>query len=173
MLRCGWVVWPWGGVPSAQPQHTNYWAPRTRKRHQQEHRPQRPTECSDPTQHAEGRPGDCPGPRKGTTTQRNVTLGVPARSPPPPPLCTLGPRHLPEGADEIPPKNLPTYTGLHEVPRGCAMHFPEDKGLQKRVGVGHVALTPLRCFVWALRNPLAGFESAPPPPGPGFHSGNK
>ena len=37
---------------SAQPQHTNYWAPRTRKRHQQEHRPQRPTERSDPTQHA-------------------------------------------------------------------------------------------------------------------------
>ena len=27
----------------------------TRKRHQQEHRPQRPTERSDPTQHAEGR----------------------------------------------------------------------------------------------------------------------
>ena len=47
---------------SAQPQHTNYWAPRTRKRHQQEHRPQRPTESSDPTQHAKGRTGDCPGP---------------------------------------------------------------------------------------------------------------
>ena len=44
---------------SAQPQHTNYWAPRTRKRHQQEHRPQRPTERSDPTQHAKGRTGDC------------------------------------------------------------------------------------------------------------------
>ena len=65
---------------SAQPQHTNYWAPRTRKRHQ-EHRPQRPTESSDPTQHAEGRTGDCPGPRKGTTTRRNVTQGV---APPPP-----------------------------------------------------------------------------------------
>ena len=39
---------------SAQPQHTNYWAPRTRKRHQREHRPQRPTESSDPTQHAKG-----------------------------------------------------------------------------------------------------------------------
>ena len=58
---------------SAQPQHTNYWAPRTRKRHQQEHRPQRPTESSNPTQHAKGRTGDCPGPRKGTTTRRNVT----------------------------------------------------------------------------------------------------
>ena len=60
---------------SAQPQHTNHWALRTRKRHQQEHRPQRPTERSDPTQHAKGRPGDCPGPRKGATTRRNVTQG--------------------------------------------------------------------------------------------------
>ena len=60
---------------SAQPQHTNYWAPRTRKQHQQEHRPQRPTESSDPTQHAKGRTGDCPGPRKGATTRRNVTQG--------------------------------------------------------------------------------------------------
>ena len=59
----------------AQSQHTNYWAPRTRKRHQQEHRPQRPTERSDPTQHAKGRTGDCPGPRKGATTRRHVTQG--------------------------------------------------------------------------------------------------
>ena len=60
---------------SAQPQHTNDWAPRTRKRHQQEHRPQRPTERSDPAQHAKGRTGDCPGPRKGAATRRNVTRG--------------------------------------------------------------------------------------------------
>ena len=60
---------------SAQPQHTNYWAPRTWKQHQQELRPQRPTERSDPTQHAKGRTGDCPGPRKGATTQRTVTQG--------------------------------------------------------------------------------------------------
>ena len=59
----------------AQPQHTNHWAPRTRKRHQQEHRPQRPTERNDPTQHVKGRTGDCPGPRKETTTRRNVTQG--------------------------------------------------------------------------------------------------
>ena len=59
----------------AQPQHTNHWAPRTRKRHQQEHQPQRPTERSDPTQHAKGRTGDRPGPRKGATTGRNVTRG--------------------------------------------------------------------------------------------------
>ena len=60
---------------SAQPRHTNDWAPRTRKRHQREHRPQRPTERSNPTQHAKGRTGDCPGPRKETTTGRNVTRG--------------------------------------------------------------------------------------------------
>ena len=53
----------------AQPQHTNRWAPRTRKQHPQEHRPQRPTERSDPTQHAKGRTGDCPGPRKETATR--------------------------------------------------------------------------------------------------------
>ena len=62
----------------AQPQHTSDWAPRTRKRHQQEHRPQRPTERSDPTQHAKGRTGDCPGPRRGATTRRNVTRGAEA-----------------------------------------------------------------------------------------------
>ena len=64
---------------SAQPQHTKYWAPRTRKRHQQEHRLQRPTERSDPTQHAKGRTGDRPGPRKETTTRRNVTQGAQVR----------------------------------------------------------------------------------------------
>ena len=37
----------------AQPQHTNHWALRTRKQHQQEHQPQRPTESSNSTQHAE------------------------------------------------------------------------------------------------------------------------
>ena len=73
---------------SAQPQHTNYWAPRTRKGHQQEHRPQRPTESSDPTQHAKGRTGDCPGPRKGATTRRNVTRGVSPPGPPNPPSWT-------------------------------------------------------------------------------------
>ena len=59
---------------SAQPRHTNG-APRTRKRHQQKHRPQRPTERSDPTQHSKGRTGDCPGARKETKTRRNVTQG--------------------------------------------------------------------------------------------------
>ena len=89
----------------AQSQHANYWAPRTRKRHQQEHRPQRPTESSNPTQHAKGRTGDRPGPRKGATTRRNVTQGggrgggmssrtlIPAPSGPPPGAhCALCPR---------------------------------------------------------------------------------
>ena len=62
-------------APLTRKRHTNHWAPRTRKRHQQEHQPQRPTESSDPTQHAKGRAGDCPGPRKETTTRRNVTQG--------------------------------------------------------------------------------------------------
>ena len=60
----------------AQPQHTNHWALHTRKRHQQEHRPQRPTERSNPTQYAKGRTGNCSGPRKETTTRRNVTQGA-------------------------------------------------------------------------------------------------
>ena len=59
----------------AQPRHTNPCAPQTRKQHQQEHRPQRPTESSDPTQYAKGRTGDCPGPRKETATRHNVTQG--------------------------------------------------------------------------------------------------
>ena len=59
----------------ARPQHTIHWAPRTRKRHQQEHWPQRPTESSDPTQHAKGRTGDCPESHKETTTRWNVTQG--------------------------------------------------------------------------------------------------
>ena len=63
------------GGGGAQPRYTNRWAPRTRKRHQQEHRPQRPTERSAPTQHAKGRTGDCPGPCKGATTRRIVTQG--------------------------------------------------------------------------------------------------
>ena len=59
----------------AQPRHTNDWASRTRKRHRQEHRPQRSTQSSDPTQHAKGRRGARPGPRKGAKTRRNVTQG--------------------------------------------------------------------------------------------------
>jgi len=42
--------------------------------------PRRPSERNDPTQHAEGTMGDCPGPRKETATRRNVTQGA---QPPP------------------------------------------------------------------------------------------
>ena len=45
-------------------------------------------ERSDPTQHAKGRTGDCPGPRKETATRRNVTRGVPPPPGPPPHLQT-------------------------------------------------------------------------------------
>ena len=51
----------------AQPRYTNDWALQTRKRHQLEHRPQQPTNHSDPTQHAKGRTGHGPGPCKETT----------------------------------------------------------------------------------------------------------
>ena len=61
----------------AQPRHTNYWAPRTRKQHQQEHRPQRPTGSSALAPRAEGRTGDCPGPHKETTTAGNPRLPGP------------------------------------------------------------------------------------------------
>ena len=44
----------------------NCWAPLPPKRHHKEHRPQRPSERSAPTQQAEGRTGDCPGPRNET-----------------------------------------------------------------------------------------------------------
>ena len=46
------------------PRCTNYWAPLTRKQHQQEHRPQWLTESSGLMQHVKGRVGDCPGPVK-------------------------------------------------------------------------------------------------------------
>ena len=85
---CKWHIMP----HPAQPQHTNYWAPRTRKRHQQEHRPQRPTERSDPTQHAKRRTGDCPWPRKKTTTtRRNVTQGGDVCVCPSPPHIPVSP----------------------------------------------------------------------------------
>ena len=71
----------------AHPQCATHWAPLTRKRGRKEHRPQRPTGSGDPTQHAKGRTGDCPGPHKETTTRRNVTQGgltCQTGDPPPP-----------------------------------------------------------------------------------------
>ena len=50
---------------------------------QEEHRPQRPSERSDPTQPAKGRAGDGPGPRKETATRRNATPPTaPLKGPP-------------------------------------------------------------------------------------------
>ena len=79
-VRAGRTV-PWGVARDRLRGGGGGGAPRTRKRHQQEHRPQRPTESSDPTQHAKGRTGDRPGPRKGATTRRNVTQGGEVLSP--------------------------------------------------------------------------------------------
>ena len=52
---------------------TNYWVAPPHK-----HRPQRTSERIDPTQHAKGRTGDCPGPRKETATRRTcwVTMSL-------------------------------------------------------------------------------------------------
>ena len=57
------------------PQYASYRAPLTQKQHHKAHRPQRPTERSDPTQHAKGRTGDRPGPREEPATRCNVTRG--------------------------------------------------------------------------------------------------
>ena len=46
-----------------------------RERHKQAHGPQRPAEGGTPTQHAKGRTGDRPGPRKDTSHRRNVPQG--------------------------------------------------------------------------------------------------
>ena len=51
----------------------NYKALLTRHRQYKGQWLQRPSERSDPTQHAKGRTGACQGPRKGATTRRNVT----------------------------------------------------------------------------------------------------
>ena len=59
----------------AQPQDTNDGAPRKCKQHQQKHRPQQLPKRNDPTQHAKGRTGDCPGPYKETAIRGNVTQG--------------------------------------------------------------------------------------------------
>ena len=71
----------------AHPQYANYWAPLTLTFNtaptlqplgsaNAETTPARaPAAAADPTQHAEGRTCDCPGPRKGATTRRTVTQG--------------------------------------------------------------------------------------------------
>ena len=125
----------------AQPQHTNDWAPRTRKRHQQEHRPQRPTESSDPTQHAKGRTGDRPGPRKGATTRRNVTKGGPPgvcltfdSSPLPPPRHFLGKRSLEFSTD--------FRGGIRPGAGRCSLAFPAPAPCEGPVTLSALVLSP-------------------------------
>ena len=92
---CGgdWQQRPYNDPRNNQhnPQYANYWAPLRRQRHHKAHRPRGPTESSDPTQHAEGRTGDCPGPRKDNATEchtgggrRGFTSIAPPPRPPPP-----------------------------------------------------------------------------------------
>ena len=118
-------------------------APRTRKRHQQEHQPQRPTERSDPTQHAKGRTGDCPGPRIETTTRRNVTQGGGGGLRPPPKIASafsapvgfpLPPDH---GCDRVPKRGM---RGLRHGARmvrtlgWCQGRIQNSSGLQMAPG---------------------------------------
>ena len=62
--------------PPAQTPSAPITGPRQRRNHTSRNtgRSGRP-ESSNPTQHAKGRTGDCPGPRKETATQWNVTRG--------------------------------------------------------------------------------------------------
>ena len=64
----------------AQTRHTNDWAPRTRKRHRQEHRPQQPTERSHLTQYAKGRTGEA-ATRRGRRREERATVQGPGRRP--------------------------------------------------------------------------------------------
>ena len=129
------------GEPS-RPQHTNDGAPRTRKRHQQEHRPQRPTERSDPTQHAKGRTGDCPGPRKGTATRRNVTRGAAGfqggwQGSMPQPWAAFLATGLCMPDRGLPRTHIPHVSQLLG-PMGCRLHVP--RAAPVNVGAGHRGL---------------------------------
>ena len=144
MLTC---TWGRGGGGGAQSQHTKYWAPRMQKRHQQEHRPQRPTESSDPTQHATRRTGDCPGPRRGTTTRRTVTQGGALRR-----VHFVGGNVGHQFSARFDAHVFPT---LMSVPP----HVPFS--LQRRPGVGMRNLTRRR---WADVTDTSQVRNPPPPP---------
>ena len=111
---------------AAQPRYTNHWAPRTRQRHQQEHRPQRPTESSDPTQHAEGRTGDCPGPVKKQEPDGMSRWGF-ARG------QFRGENFVFSLVPKFPPKNLFAQFGVLPAPRASALGAtPERMGVLSR-----------------------------------------
>ena len=152
--------------------HGGYWAPRTRKRHQREHRPQRPTERSDPTQHAKGGTGDCPGPRKGTTTRRNVTSGeVPPSHTPgraayaqplspghqaPASMAFVTDSHRPQPLWQPPPTAcLTAFEAASEVP-SLRMHpWCESAPLLTGIRPNHVEGRPWRSVVaQGLHSPL-------------------
>ena len=96
----------------AQPWHTNYWALRTRKQHQQEHRLQRPTECSDPTQHAK---------------EERVTVQVPVKRQPPDGMSQEC--HTGGGALVDDPRDGVGTQDVPGSPEGTPHHFrPQSRG---------------------------------------------
>ena len=124
----------------AQPRHTNHWAPQTRQRHRQEHRPQRPTESSDLTQHAKGRTGDCPGPRKETRTRRNVTQGGAP--------CVVPSMHCPEWKDRPPDCCCMQHSdivggGSSQRHRGTSVTHPQGVGPPKWRGMERAQAGPI------------------------------
>ena len=111
------------------PQSANYWAPLTRQRYHKAHRPQRPSERSDPTQSANGRTGDCPGPRKETATRRNVTRGGGGGQPPSayrPPRTPFGMPQRDRHSEGMPPRMPGHLVPLqrHAGPGGCPPYRP-------------------------------------------------
>ena len=146
----------------AEPRHTNDWALRTRKRHQQEHRPQRPTERSDPTQHAKGRTGDCPGPRKGATTRRNVTRGGTGKRVSTP---TLGLHPTATPTDAQPPHPL---SRNHATPANTDSLSSTNKGNRRwqRLRKQRLQEYPRLCLRYKRQEGSVRVAPAPAPPRP-------
>ena len=130
---------------SAQPQHTNYWAPRTLKRHQQEHRPQRPTESSNPTQHAKGRTGAGRVLNPGDALEwKNCKEGFPQSPPPPLPTPSSAPMDVNRPTVcNGPPATMGGTVIAMGVPKPPLLKFSSPKfppppplvfGMQKRMG---------------------------------------
>ena len=110
----------------------------SRKRHHTEHRPQRPTTRSDPPQHAKGRRGHCPGPRRETATRRTSTDvtqgggGLEKRFERPPPPTNLPP--LPQCLDHPHPPSL-RHKGRPsagvQVAHSTASHWADQRQQQQ------------------------------------------
>ena len=136
------------GAADAQTAHpaTTSTAPahqRRRSADAEQHRPQRPTERSDPTQHAKGRTGDCPGPHKETTTGRNVTrgggggLGPPRPRPPGAAACTaLGSGQPCPGPQRPVGRTPPGDSPRSNRPRRAAAHVQRmERGYGRALAV--------------------------------------